>query len=893
MAVVSPVPAIPRSYSSVRSPQDFRATGNMAGMGEIVEEPNTSAVNDTIYVAVAKDLKESESNLTWALQNSEGNKICILHVHVPATMIPVMGTKFRASSVEEQEVEAYRELERHKMYKNLNEYLLLCSRKRVRAETLLMETESIEKGIVELVSQHGIRKLVMGAASVNNWHCRKMIDLKSKKAIYVSELAPAYCRIRFVCKGRLIHTRNSCLDDGNEEVASPLPPERPNPEALFPPQLGSQSVTMGQNNREKIKLLPRARSFMSGHEGRTVTFSSPDTERFSSPSNRLGTEISTAGSELRNSPSVFSTCSETGAVEAALTPKLIYEGSEVVIDSSKFSPAIANLRHSSSPSVLDGGIMDDTLYDQLEAALSEAENARRGAFQETLKRGKAEKDALEAMRRAKASESLYKDVLKQRKQVEEALEKEREELEGMKSERDKVKEELGLALNQKLSLENQIESLEFMIRELEQKIASAVDLLTKCKEERDELQMQRDDALKDAEEVRKKQGRVSSIHGPESFLEFSFQEIDQATRNFNSSLKIGQGGYGNIYKGTLRQTEVAIKTLNAKNCSQGPAEFQQEVDVLSKLRHPNLITLIGACPESWTLVYDYQPNGSLEDRLNCKDNTAPLSWQTRIRIVAELCSALIFLHSSRPRSIVHGDLKPANILLDANFVSKLSDFGLCRMLSNTETSGDDDDTTECWRTGPKGTLGYMDPEFLVSGVLTPKSDVYSFGIILLRLLTGRPVSYITKVVQDALDTGSFKSLLDPLAGDWPFVQAEQLAHLALRCCELKRKNRPDLRSDVWKILEAMSVFFGGTGSFELGYQGSDQPPSYFICPIFQEIMVNPHIAADGFSYEGEAVRGWLDSGHDTSPMTNEKLEHRNIVPNHALCSAIRDWLQNH
>ncbi|KAK4266842.1 hypothetical protein QN277_023710 [Acacia crassicarpa] len=892
MAVGSAVPGIPRSYSSVRSPQDFRATGNMAGMGEIVEEPNTSAVNDTIYVAVAKELKESKSNLTWAIQNSGGNKICILHVHVPATMIPLMGTKFPASSLEEQVVEAYREVERQNMHKSLNEYLLLCSRKGVRAETLLLETESIEKGIVELVSQHGIRKLVVGAASGNR-HCRKTSDLKSKKAIYVSEHAPAYCRIRFLCKGRLIHTRNSWLDDGNEEVASPLPPQRPNPAALFSPQLRSQSVIMGQKNREKIELLPRARSFMSGHEGRTVTFSSSDTERFSSPSNRLGTEISTDGSELRKSPSIFSTSSETGAVETALTPKLIYEGSEIATDSSEFSQVIANLLRPSPPSVSDGGIMDDTLYYQLEVAMSEAENARREAFQETLKRGKAEKDALEAMRRAKASESLYKDLLKQRKQVEEAVEKEREELEGIKSERDKVKEELGLALNQKLSLENQIESLEFMVRELEQKILSAGDLLTKCKEERDELQMQRDDALKEAEELRKKQGQVSSIHGPESFSEFSFQEIEQATRNFNSSLKIGEGGYGNIYKGTLRQTEVAIKMLHAKNSSQGPAEFQQEIDVLRKLRHPNLITLIGACPESWTLVYDYQPNGSLEDRLNCKDNTAPLSWQTRIRIVAELCSALIFLHSSRPHSIVHGDLKPANILLDANFVSKLSDFGLCRILSNTETSGDDDDTTECWRTSPKGTLVYIDPEFLVSGVLTPKSDVYSFGIILLRLLTGRPAFGITKEVQYALDTGRFKSLLDPLAGDWPFVQAEQLAHLALRCSELKRKNRPDLRSDVWKILEAMGVFSAGTGSFELGYQGPDQPPTYFICPIFQEIMVDPHIAADGFSYEGEAIRGWLDGGHDTSPVTNEKLEHLNIVLNHTLRSAIRYWLQNH
>lgn len=255
-----------------------------------------------------------------------------------------------------------------------------------------------------------------------------------------------------------------------------------------------------------------------------------------------------------------------------------------------------------------------------------------------------------------------------------------------------------------------------------------------------------------------------------------------------------------------------------------------QVDVLSKLRHPNLVTLIGACPEAWTLVYEFLPNGSLEDRLCCKDNTSPLSWQTRIRIATELCSVLIFLHSSKPHSIVHGDLKPANVLLDANFVSKLSDFGICRLLSHGESLSNN--TTLCCRTDPKGTFVYMDPEFLLTGELTSKSDVYSFGIILLRLLTGKSALGITKEVQYALEHGKLKTLLDPLAGDWPFVQAEQLARLALRCCEMNRKSRPDLGSDVWRVLEPMRASCGGSSSFQLGSGEHCQPP-YFICPIFQ------------------------------------------------------------
>lgn len=248
---------------------------------------------------------------------------------------------------------------------------------------------------------------------------------------------------------------------------------------------------------------------------------------------------------------------------------------------------------------------------------------------------------------------------------------------------------------------------------------------------------------------------------------------------------------------------------------------------MSKVRHPHLITLVGACPEAWSLVYEYLPNGSLEDRLCCKDNTTPLSWQTRIRIASELCSSLIFLHSCKPNSIVHGDLKPANVLLDAHFVTKLGDFGICRRLNSNIT------TTPLHRTDPKGTIAYIDPEFLSTGEITSKSDTYSFGIILLQLLTGKNAIGISKEVRDAVDHGHLEAILDPLAGDWPFVQAEQLAHLALRCSDVKRKKRPDLGSEVRRMLESMRAFSGGSSSFQMELAEKCQPPSYFICPISQ------------------------------------------------------------
>jgi serine/threonine protein kinase len=192
-------------------------------------------------------------------------------------------------------------------------------------------------------------------------------------------------------------------------------------------------------------------------------------------------------------------------------------------------------------------------------------------------------------------------------------------------------------------------------------------------------------------------------------------------------------------------------------------------------------------------------------------STPPLSWHTRISIATELCSALIFLHSGNPHSIVHGDLKAENIFLDAGFVSKLSGFGV----SNH-------------------------PEYLETGELSPKSDIYSFGIIILQLLTGRSRANIVETMPQILDMGDLNALLDPSAGDWPLVQAQQVAHLALRCCDSDPSNRPDLVSEVWRVLKPLSASGGASSSFGMDSEETDseedrQSPSYFICPISQVI----------------------------------------------------------
>ncbi|XP_078169825.1 U-box domain-containing protein 70-like isoform X2 [Carex rostrata] len=409
---------------------------------------------------------------------------------------------------------------------------------------------------------------------------------------------------------------------------------------------------------------------------------------------------------------------------------------------------------------------------------------------------------------------------------------------------------------------------------------SRLDLL---QEQNKKLQEERDNAVNEVKELCDGTGPGSY----EAFSKFSMLELQQATENFNNSHKIGEGGFGCVYKGFLRNTMVAIKMLHPESL-QGKSEFAQEVTILSTMRHPNLVTLIGTCSEQSALVYEYLPNGSLEDRLACQGGTPPLTWQVRTRIIGEICRALLFLHSNNPNPIVHGDLNPANILLDANLVSKLSDFGISRLLIESNTN------TLVYRTeNPKGTFAYMDPEFLRSGQLTVKSDVYSFGIIVFRLLTGKPPLNIIPDVENAVNDNCLHSIMDKSAGEWPFVQAKQLTNLGLRCTQMHKRKRPDLESE-WKLVESLMMAASLSVLPSFKSQLDDKGiPSYFMCPIFQEVMKDPNIAADGYTYEAEAIKGWLDGGHETSPMTNLPLDHLELTPNRALRSAIQEWLQQH
>ncbi|WVZ63195.1 hypothetical protein U9M48_012848 [Paspalum notatum var. saurae] len=500
--------------------------------------------------------------------------------------------------------------------------------------------------------------------------------------------------------------------------------------------------------------------------------------------------------------------------------------------------------------------MHNEVFEQLQQARNELERSRKESSEG---RQKAERELFEASRMFKARET---SLGKEKKEVEERLSREKSILE---KEKVQVYNELQKANEQKVELENMLIQTHSLLEELQQL--------------QGEMQRDKEDALREAEEMCRLSGNRNFGSDCEVCLtEFSYSEIQEATNNFDESMEIGQGGCASVYKGFLRHTTVAIKKFNREGIV-GEKEFNDEVEILCKMRHPNLVTLIGVCRDPKVLVYEFLPNGSLEDRLRCKLHTKPLPWRMRIRIAADICTALIFIHSNKPKSIAHGDLKPDNVLLDANFVGKLGDFGISRSLNLTNTT-----VTPYHRTDQiMGTLGYMDPGYIASGELTAQYDVYSFGVVLMRLLTGKGPLGLQNEVDASLSSGVLHAILDASAGEWPLEYAEELASLAVKCCRLNRKERPDLAKEAWGVLQSMINEPPPSSSLP------PEAPSYFICPITQEIMRDPHIAADGFTYEGEAIKDWIQRGHTMSPTTYLNFAHLELIPNNALRFAIQEW----
>ncbi|KAK0605958.1 hypothetical protein LWI29_032603 [Acer saccharum] len=303
-----------------------------------------------------------------------------------------------------------------------------------------------------------------------------------------------------------------------------------------------------------------------------------------------------------------------------------------------------------------------------------------------------------------------------------------------------------------------------------------------------------------------------SVNGSNSLnlgLKVPFGEIQFATKNFNSKLVIGKGGFGTVYKGIFRNgVKVAVKR-SQPGSGQGLSEFQTEIMVLSKIHNRHLVSLIGYCDErsEMILVYEFMEKGTLKDHLY--DSKFPcLSWKQRLEICVGAARGLQYLHKGSDVGIIHRDVKPTNILLDENLVAKVADFGLSR-------SGPPDQDQTHVSTAVKGTFGYLDPEYFRTQQLTEKSDVYSFGVVLLEVLCARPaINPLLPRDQVNLadwgklckNKGCLEDIVDPLIKDQINPNSlKKFSETFEKCLQEDSSDRPTMGDVLWDLEYALQL----------------------------------------------------------------------------------------
>ncbi|XP_048332553.1 probable receptor-like protein kinase At1g80640 isoform X1 [Ziziphus jujuba] len=310
-------------------------------------------------------------------------------------------------------------------------------------------------------------------------------------------------------------------------------------------------------------------------------------------------------------------------------------------------------------------------------------------------------------------------------------------------------------------------------------------------------------------------GRFNSIKmfgkkGSVSLVDYKI--LEKATNNFLESNILGEGGFGCVYKARMEDNLlVAVKKLDCGS-QDAVREFENEVDLLSKIQHPNIISLLGCCTHCDTgfIVYELMHNGSLETQLHGPSRGSALTWHMRMKIALDAARGLEYLHEHCRPPVIHRDLKSSNILLDANFNAKLSDFGLAvadgAHKNNIKLSG---------------TLGYVAPEYLLDGKLTDKSDVYAFGVVLLELLLGRrPVeklarsqcqSIVTWAMPQLTDRSKLPNIVDPVIKDtMDLKHLYQVAAVAVLCVQPEPSYRPLITDVLHSLVPLVPVELGGT-----------------------------------------------------------------------------------
>ncbi|KAM3284849.1 hypothetical protein P3S67_023648 [Capsicum chacoense] len=310
---------------------------------------------------------------------------------------------------------------------------------------------------------------------------------------------------------------------------------------------------------------------------------------------------------------------------------------------------------------------------------------------------------------------------------------------------------------------------------------------------------------------------------------YTFRQIKDATQNFNAVNKLGEGGFGPVYK-LPDGISIAVKQLSGKS-KQGIREFVNEIGLISALQHPNLVKLMGCCADDneLLLIYEYMENNSLDHVLfRSQELKSRLNWSTRVKIILGIAKGLTYLHEESKLKIIHRDIKPTNILQDKELNAKITDFGYAKLNEGEHTHV---------ITRIAGTTGYMAPEYAMRGHLTPKADVYSFGVVTLEIVSGRNSAsyrpsdqtvYLLDLAYVLHEQGNLMDLVDPKLGtDYSWTEASAILELAMMCTDPSPTLRPTM-SEIVNDIEGKAKITTMSSAFH---------------PLTDEIALNKATAA--------------------------------------------------
>lgn len=355
---------------------------------------------------------------------------------------------------------------------------------------------------------------------------------------------------------------------------------------------------------------------------------------------------------------------------------------------------------------------------------------------------------------------------------------------------------------------------------------------------------------------------------------FSYDELASATGGFSAANLLGQGGFGYVYKGVLPTgKEIAVKSLKSGS-GQGEREFQAEVEIISRVHHRHLVSLVGHCisGSKRLLIYEFVPNGTLEQHLHEKDRQV-MDWASRMQIALGSAKGLAYLHEDCHPRIIHRDIKTSNILLDSNWEAKVADFGLAKLSSDNNTHVS---------TRVMGTFGYLAPEYASSGKLTEKSDVFSFGVMLLELISGkRPMDAFDEdadslvesarpLLLSAIQDGTYEALVDPRLGN-NYNPQEMACMVGCAAVSIRQsaRRRPKM-SQIVRALEgdaSLDDLDGGVRPGQSGLFGSNASSDSDVGPYTAEMK---KLKGAGLSSQ-ESTKEYLTSGEYGPPRSRETL----------------------